>query len=141
MINITYTEPMEEIRAAIETALQPVKAFVGVLPPGDGISLVMTGGAVQHDLAGNVAVRMQFAVNAKAKGQETATAMLGSALSAIHRLTFEGDGWACTGVSTNGGPVQVGSDPQGYVLMGGTATARLIFWNGEAQENNEPDND
>lgn len=140
MINITYEGPMEKIRAAIEAAMPGARAFVGVLPPGEGISLVMTGGAVQHDLAGNVLVRMQFAVNAKAKGQETATAMLGSALSAIHRLTFAGDGWACTGVSTNGGPVQVGSDPQGYVLMGGTATARLIFWNREAQ-GNEPDND
>ena len=127
MIDITYVEPLEAIRAAIE-ATTGARAFVGVLPPNEGISLVMTGGAVQHDLAGNVAVRMQFAVNAKGKGQESAAALLGAAQSAINRLTPAGTNWQCTGVSMNGGPVQVGSDPQGYFLMGSTATARLIYW-------------
>ena len=67
MITITYEEPLEQLRLAIEAA--GLNAYVGVLPPAEGVSLVMTGGAVMHDLAGNVLVRMQITVNVKARGQ------------------------------------------------------------------------
>lgn len=128
MINLDYTGPLEAIRAKIEEYAPGVKAFVGILPPNAGVSLVMTGGAVRHDFAGNIAVPLQFAINAKAKSAEAAADMLAQAHAAVHRLTLSGDGWQMTGVSVQRGPAQAGMDPQGWTLLTSSATARLMYW-------------
>lgn len=131
MINLDYVTPLEAIRARIEAESTGVRAFVGILPPEAGISLVMTGGAARHDYAGNVMVPLQFAMNAKGKGIQEATELLGAASSAIHRMTASGDGWQMTGVSIQRGPAQVASDPQGWCLMTTSGTARLVYWAAE----------
>ena len=128
MINLDYTGPLEAIRAKIEEYAPGVKAFVGVLPTGAGVSLVVTGGAVRHDYAGNVSVPLQFAVNAKAKGAEAAADLLAQAHAAINRLTLSGDGWQMTGLSVQRAPAQAGMDPQGWTLLTSSATARLFYW-------------
>lgn len=128
MISLDYVTPLEAIRARIEEGVPGARAFVGVLPPEAGISLVMTGGAARHDYAGNVIVPLQFALNAKGKGMEEAAQLLGAASSAIHRMTGAGDGWQMTGVSIQRGPAQVASDPQGWCLMTTSGTARLVYW-------------
>lgn len=127
MINLDYEAPLELIRAKIETDTGE-RAFVGVLPPETGVSLVLTGGAVRHDFAGNIAVPLQFAVNVKAKGAQACAALLGAASAAVHRMTGEGANWQMTGVSIQRGPAQVASDPQGWCLLSATGTARLMYW-------------
>lgn len=127
MINLDYEAPLELIRAKIEQETG-ARAFVGVLPPETGISIVMTGGAVRHDYAGNIAVPMQFAMNAKAKGAQACAGLLAAASSAIQRMTADGTGWQMTGVSVQRGPAQVASDPQGWCLLSATGTARLMYW-------------
>ena len=148
MITITYEEPLEQLRLAIEAA--GLNAYVGVLPPAEGVSLVMTGGAVMHDLAGNVLVRMQITVNVKARGQAEASEMLGAAQAAFHRLTYRGDNWQITGATMQSSAVQVASDPQGWFLFSSTATARVAYWQHdppaedtetEEAQGNDTDND
>lgn len=134
MINLDYSGPLEAIRARIEADAAPIKAFVGVLPPTEGVSLVLTGGAVRHDYAGNVQAPLQFAINAKAKGAQEAADMLAVAQSVIHRLTMETAAWQLTGVSVQRGPAQAGLDPQGYTLLTSSATARLVYWHDPESE-------
>ena len=126
MITITYDEPLEKIRLAIQAA--GLNAYVGTLPPAAGVSLVITGGAVTHDLAGNIMARLTLGVNVKAHGQEDANQMLGTAQAAFNRLTDSGDNWQITGASMQSGAVQVASDPQGWFLFSSTATLRIAYW-------------
>ena len=123
---LNYIEPLEALRVILKD--HGLVAYVGELPPRDGVALAIIGGETRYDFRGDARVRAQVAITGKASVQARALELCQEAASQLQWTEAWSNGWKLTGAGARGTPVFIGQDKGGAYMYAIQYNARLIFW-------------
>lgn len=126
-MNPICSEVMEAFRAHMERVSGQV-VVVGALPPDGGLALVPGGGTSNRFMDGDSLLKLNVAVNSKARAQADALSMLEQACADVPTAFYpQGVAWQVCGASLRRLPTLLGQDSAGWWMYGCNVEIR-VYW-------------